>query len=120
MVLEAGDFVCADGRLFETAALQINESALTGESVSVEKYTDVIDHEAGIGDRLNMVHSGSFVTYGRGKFIVTGTGMNTEVGKIASLLNSAKEKETPLQVSLNKFGKKLAIIILIILSLIHI
>ena len=117
VVLEAGDFVCADGRLFETAALQINESALTGESVSVEKYTDVIDHEAGIGDRLNMVHSGSFVTYGRGKFIVTGTGMNTEVGKIASLLNSAKEKETPLQVSLNKFGKKLAIIILIICAL---
>ena len=117
VVLEAGDFVCADGRLFETAALQINESALTGESVSVEKNIDTIDHDAGIGDRLNMVHSGSFVTYGRGKFIVTGTGMNTEVGKIASLLNSAKEKETPLQVSLNKFGKKLAIIILIICAL---
>ena len=116
-VIEAGDFICADGRLFESASLQINESALTGESVSVEKNTSVIKTEAGIGDRLNMVHSGSFVTYGRGKFIVTETGMNTEVGKIALLLNNAKEKQTPLQVSLDRFGKRLAIGIIIICAL---
>ncbi len=114
LVVESGDFVCADGRIIESASLQINESQLTGESLSVEKTTDKIEGEASLGDRKNMAYSGSFVTYGRGKILVTETGMSTEVGKIASLLNSAKQKATPLQESLDKFGKKLAVAIIAI------
>ena len=113
VMLEAGDYVPADGRIIENASLKIDESALSGESIGVEKQMDVIEEEVPLGDRTNMVFSGSFVTYGRGKFIVTGVGMDTEVGKIASLLKSTSEKKTPLQVSLDRFGQKLSILILI-------
>ena len=114
LFLEAGDYVSADGRVIESASLQINESSLTGESESVNKTVEAIPEEVGIGDRTNMAFSGSFVTYGRGTMVVTGIGMNTEIGKIAKLLGSAKEKKTPLQVSLDNFGKKLAIVVIII------
>lgn len=112
VLLDAGDYVCADGRILENASLKINESALTGESVSVEKEDIIITKEVPLGDRTNMVFSGSFVTYGRGSFLVTETGMNTEVGKIAKLLKDTKEHKTPLQVNLDNFGKKLSIVIL--------
>ncbi len=111
--LEAGDFVPADGRIIANAGMKIDESALTGESLGVEKDPAVIEGQAPLGDRLNMVYSGSFVTYGRGEFIVTSIGMETEVGKIATLLKTTSEKKTPLQVNLDNFGKKLSILILI-------
>lgn len=114
VLLEAGDYIPADGRILDLASLKVNESALTGESLSVEKETEPISGEIPLGDRKNMVYSGSFVTYGRGTFVVTETGMNTEMGKIASLLKSASEKKTPLQVSLDQFGQKLSILILVI------
>ena len=114
VLLEAGDFVCADGRILENASLKINESALTGESLSVEKEDCIIHGDVPLGDRTNMVFSGSYVTYGRGKFVVTKTGMETEVGKIASLLKNTSESKTPLQVNLDNFGKKLSVLILII------
>ena len=114
VVLEAGDSVCADGRLLESASLKCDESALTGESLPVEKDVEPIDGEAALGDRRNMVFSGNFVTYGRGRFLVTATGMDTEVGKIAALLKGAEEKKTPLQVSLDRFGRRLSAIILAI------
>ncbi|MDD7289447.1 MAG: HAD-IC family P-type ATPase, partial [Clostridiales bacterium] len=109
VVLEAGDAVCADGRLLECASLKTAEAALTGESLPVEKLTDPIPGDAPLGDRKNMVFSGSFVTYGRAKFLVTGTGMDTEMGKIAALLKGTQEKKTPLQVSLDQFGRKLSV-----------
>ncbi len=118
VLLEAGDAVCADGRLLECASLKTAEAALTGESLPVEKTTDVIEGDVALGDRKNQVFSGSFVTYGRGKFLVTGTGMETEMGKIAALLKSTSEKKTPLQVSLDQFGKKLSIGILILCAVI--
>ena len=115
VVLEAGDAVCADGRLLESASLKTAESALTGESLPVEKEETPIEAEdVPLGDRKNMVFSGTFVTYGRGRFLVTGTGMETEMGKIASLLKTTSEKKTPLQVSLDNFGKKLSIGILVL------
>ncbi len=114
VLLEAGDSVPADGRILENASLKVNESALTGESLGVDKQSDIIDGEVPLGDRLNMVFSGSFITYGRGKFVVTGVGMDTEMGKIADLLNATSEKKTPLQVNLDSFGQKLSIIILIL------
>lgn len=117
VVLEAGDFVCADGRLLECASLKCAESALTGESLPVEKDMDEIAGETALGDRKNMVFSGSFVTYGRGSFLVTATGMDTEMGKIAQLLKNTEERKTPLQVSLDQFGKKLSIIILIVCAI---
>ncbi|WP_455682099.1 cation-translocating P-type ATPase [Thomasclavelia sp.] len=110
--LEAGDYIPADGRIIKNASMKVDESALTGESLAVEKTTAVIDGEVPLGDRTNMVYSGSFVTYGRGKFLVTGIGMETEVGKIAQLLKSTSEKKTPLQINLDNFGKKLSIIIM--------
>ncbi len=110
--LEAGDYVPADGRILTNASLKIDESALTGESLAVEKTEAVIDEEVPLGDRTNMVFSRSFVTYGRGSFLVTAIGMNTEVGKIASLLKATSEKKTPLQKNLDEFGKKLSITIL--------
>ncbi|SHK05589.1 cation-translocating P-type ATPase [Hespellia stercorisuis] len=113
IMLEAGDVVPADGRIVENYSLKIDESALTGESLGVEKNEEIITGEVPLGDRLNMVYSGSFVTYGRGSFVVTDIGMKTEVGKIASLLKSTSEKKTPLQVNLDQFGQKLSIIILI-------
>ena len=113
VMLEAGDYVPADGRILENASLKIDESALTGESLGVEKQEDVIENEVPLGDRTNMVFSGSYVTYGRGSFVVTDVGMQTEVGKIAGLLKNASEKKTPLQVNLDQFGQKLSIIILV-------
>ncbi|MBQ2744730.1 MAG: cation-translocating P-type ATPase [Lachnospiraceae bacterium] len=114
LILEAGDMIVADGRIIENFSLQVNESSLTGESTNVDKKDINIDNEVPLGDRVNMVYSGSLVTYGRAKVLVTGTGMNTEMGKIAGLMNSTKNKKTPLQVSLDDFSKKLAIVIMII------
>ena len=114
VMLDAGDYIPADGRLIECASLKVDESALTGESLGVEKNLDPIqEEEVPLGDRLNMVYSGSFVTYGRGSFVVTGIGMETEVGKIASLLKTTSEKRTPLQINLDQFGQKLSILILV-------
>ncbi len=112
VVLEAGDYVCADGRIIENASLKVDESAMTGESVAVEKQDTVLEGEKALGDRVNMMYSGSFVTYGRAKMVVTATGMETEIGKIAKLLKNTQEKKTPLQVSLDNFGKKLSFIII--------
>lgn len=115
VVLEAGDLVVADGRIIESFSLQVNESALTGESESVNKFEDVIDsEEVALGDQKNMVFSSSLVTYGRALIVVTNTGMTTELGKIATLMDQTKEKKTPLQITLDDFSKKLATIILII------
>ena len=113
ILLEAGDMIPADGRLIENASLKVDESALTGESLAVEKSIDPILEEAALGDRSNMMFSGSFVTYGHGRVVVTDIGMQTEVGKIAGLLKTTSEKQTPLQVSLDEFGKKLSILILV-------
>jgi Ca2+-transporting ATPase len=113
VMLDAGDYIPADGRILESASLKVDESALTGESLGVDKITELIAGEVPLGDRVNMVYSGSFVTYGRGSFLVTGIGMETEVGKIASLLKTTSEKRTPLQINLDQFGQKLSIIILI-------
>ena len=112
-MLEAGDYVPADGRILQNASLKIDESALTGESLGVEKSEEIISNEVPLGDQTNMVFSGSFVTYGRGSFIVTSIGMETEVGKIATLLKTTSEKKTPLQMNLDQFGQKLSVIILI-------
>lgn len=117
VMLEAGDLICADGRLLECAGLKCAESALTGESLPVEKDTEEILGEPALGDRKNMVFSGCFVTYGRGRFLVTATGMNTEMGKIAMLLKNTEERKTPLQISLDQFGKRLSVIILAICAL---
>ncbi len=117
VMIEAGDYIPADGRIIEHSSLKIDESALSGESVPVEKNTQVLQGETALSDRTNMVFSGSFVTYGRGSFIVTAVGMNTEVGKIAGLLKSASEKKTPLQLNLDKFGQKLSVLILIFCSI---
>ena len=113
ILLEAGDMIPADGRLIENASLKVDESALTGESLAVEKSIDPVLKEAALGDRSNMMFSGSFVTYGHGRVVVTDIGMQTEVGKIAGLLKTTSEKQTPLQVSLEEFGKKLSILILV-------
>ena len=112
--LEAGDYIPADGRILENASMKTDESALTGESMGVEKTSERLEGELALGDRKNMVYSGSFVTYGRGSFLVTAVGMETEVGKIAGLLKTASEKKTPLQMNLDQFGKKLSVIILIL------
>ena len=112
VILEAGDLVVADGRIINSFSLQVNESSLTGESTSVDKKDTVLYDEIALADRINMVYSGSLVTYGRAEVLVTDTGMNTEIGKIAGLLNSAKKKKTPLQVSLDKFSARLAILIM--------
>lgn len=114
IVLEAGDLIVADGRIINNYSLQVNESSLTGESTNVDKKDEVINGEVPLADRTNMVFSGSLVTYGRALVAVTSTGMNTEIGKIASLMNAAKEKKTPLQISLDKFSKMLATVIIII------
>lgn len=112
VVIEAGDYVCSDGRIIENASLKVDESAMTGESEPVEKQETVLDSEKPLGDRVNMLYSGSFATYGRAKMVVTSVGMETEIGKIASLLKSTQEKKTPLQESLDNFGKKLSLIII--------
>ena len=113
MIIEAGDCIPADGKLLECASLKVDESALTGESLSVEKSLDEVPEGAALGDQTNRVFSGSFATYGRATCEVTAIGMETEVGKIAKLLKTTSEKRTPLQINLDEFGKKLSIIILI-------
>ena len=119
LVLEAGDLITADGRVIESYSLQVNESSLTGESLSVDKVTEKIDNEeVALGDQKNMVFSGSLVTYGRALILVTSTGMKTEIGKIATLMEDTQEKKTPLQVSLDDFSKKLAVIILAICAIV--
>lgn len=115
VLLEAGDIVPSDGRVLETHSLMVNESSLTGESDNVEKVYQAIDISGlTIADQKNMVFSGSLVTYGRAKVLVTAIGMKTELGKIASLLDETKETMTPLQKSLERFGKKLSIAIIIL------
>lgn len=118
LLLEAGDMIVADGRIIESFSLQVNESSLTGESANVDKKDIDITDDVALADRINMVYSGSFVTYGRAKILVTGTGMNTEMGKIASLMNNTENKKTPLQISLDNFSKKLAIVIMIISAIV--
>ena len=113
VIIEAGDCIPADGKLMECASLKVDESALTGESLSVEKSLDEVPAGAALGDQTNRVFSGSFATYGRAVYEVTEIGMGTEVGKIASLLKTTSEKRTPLQINLDDFGKKLSIIILV-------
>lgn len=120
LLLEAGDMVTADGRILESYSLQVNESSLTGESTNVEKKTVVLEGEKALGDRINMVYSGSLVTGGRAVVLVTATGMETEIGKIAALMNATKERRTPLQVSLDKFGSQLAIVIMIISAVVFV
>lgn len=118
VILEAGDMIVADGRILRNFSLQVNESSLTGESTNVEK-TDVrIEGEVPLGDRANMVFSGSLVTYGRAEVLVTATGMETELGKIASLMNAAKERKTPLQESLDQFSARLAIFIMVVCAVV--
>jgi Ca2+-transporting ATPase len=113
LILEAGDLVVADGRILENFSLKVNESSLTGESESIDKFSEAINEtEVALGDQRNMVFSSSLVTHGRATVLVTNTGMNTELGKIAALMESTKEKTTPLQASLNDFSKKLAISII--------
>lgn len=118
VLLEAGDMVVADGRILENYSLQVNESSLTGESTNVDKQAIELDKEVPLADRLNMVYSGSLVTYGRATIVVTGTGMNTEIGKIAALMNDTKEKKTPLQVSLDQFSSRLAMVIMVISAIV--
>ena len=121
VILETGDFIPADIRLIEAVNLKSQEASLTGESVPSEKEVDAIDkEEVGVGDRTNMLFSSCLVTYGRGKGIVVETGMNTEVGKIAGIINSTEKQETPLQVKLNKLGKTLGIVALIICAIIFV
>ncbi len=113
--LEAGDMVVADGRIIENFSLKVNESSLTGESEGVEKTADIIPGDnVALGDRKNMVFSGSLVTYGRAVMLTTGTGMETELGKIAALMNRTQQRKTPLQKSLDDFSGKLAIVIMAI------
>lgn len=120
VILEAGDMVVADGRILHNYSLQVNESSLTGESTNIDKTDAVISGEAALGDRVNMVYSGSLVTYGRAMVVVTATAMDTEIGKIAALMNSAKEKKTPLQQSLDQFSGRLAVVIMIICALVFV
>ncbi|MBE5812944.1 MAG: cation-translocating P-type ATPase [Clostridiales bacterium] len=121
VVLDTGDYVAADIRIIESSNLKSQEASLTGESVPVEKNTDIInDEKVGIGDRTNMLFSSSLITYGRGKGIVVETGMNTEVGKIAGAINNAIDTETPLKRKLNKLGKTLGIVAIVICILIFI
>lgn len=112
--LEAGDYVPADGRVLESGSLKVDEGMLTGESEAVEKETKMIEEEVALGDRKNMVFSSSLIVYGRGTFVVTGTGKETEIGKIAGMIETAEEKQTPLQRKLDSFSKKLGIGILLL------
>lgn len=114
VLLEAGDYVPADGRLIESSSLKTDEGMLTGESEPAEKHAEPIGEEVGIGDRRNMAFSGALVVYGRATMVVTGTGANSEIGKIAGLIESAEAKQTPLQRKLESFSKKLGVFILIL------
>jgi Ca2+-transporting ATPase len=130
VILEAGDHIPADGRILESKSLTVNESALTGESVGAEKNTEAIlgveiapgEKAPGAalnpGDQKNMVFAGTFVTHGRGSYVVTSVGMETQLGRIAHLLSDTKEKKTPLQVSLDVFGKKLAVVIIVLCAIV--
>ena len=118
LYLEAGDLVVADGRILESFSLQVNESSLTGESANVDKSDGLITGDCALADRANMVYSSALVTYGRAVVLVTGTGMDTEIGKIAALMNATKEKKTPLQVSLDQFGSRLAMAIMVICAMV--
>ena len=117
-LLEAGDLVTADGRILDNFSLQVNESSLTGESTNIDKLDTTFEKEVPLADRVNMVYSSSLVTYGRANVLVTATGMDTEIGKIATLMNETKERRTPLQVSLDQFSSRLATAILIFCALI--
>ena len=117
--LEAGDLVVADGRLLHSWSLKVNESSLTGESEAVEKTQEAIaDGEVALGDQKNMAFSGSLVTYGRATMVVTATGMDTQLGRIASLMNQTQQRKTPLQKNLDDFSGKLAVVILVICALV--
>ena len=118
VLLEAGDYVPADGRVIESQTLKVIEGMLTGESEPVLKNADTINEESSLGDQKNMVFSGSMVVYGRATYVVTSCGMNTQVGKIANLLETAENKQTPLQQKLDDFGKKLGVAIVILAALI--
>ena len=119
VLLEAGDMVVADGRILENFSLKVNESSLTGESEGVDKTSDSINaDQVALGDQKNMVFSGSLVTYGRATVLVTATGMNTELGKIATLMNQTQQRKTPLQESLDNFSAKLAIVIMVICAIV--
>lgn len=118
LYLEAGDLVVADGRILENYSLQVNESSLTGESTNVDKSDGLIHDDCALADRANMVYSSGLVTYGRAVVLVTSTGMETEIGKIAALMNATKEKKTPLQISLDQFGSRLAMAIMVICALV--
>lgn len=118
LYLEAGDLVVADGRILENYSLQVNESSLTGESTNVDKSDGTLHSDCALADRANMVYSSGLVTYGRAVVLVTATGMDTEIGKIAALMNATKEKKTPLQVSLDQFGSRLAMAIMVICALV--
>ena len=124
LVLEAGDAVPADARIVESASMKTQEAALTGESTDVEKtdgaLTAAENGDVSLGDRKNMVYMGSIVTYGRGHAVVTGTGMDTEMGAIADALSNAKDEETPLQIKLNELSRKLSAMILIICAFVFI
>ena len=114
VLLEAGDLIVADGRIVKNYSLQVNESSLTGESINIDKTDAVLKGNLSLADRKNMVYSGSLVTYGRAEIYVTSIGMNTEIGRIAGLMNDVKQRKTPLQVSMDEFSKKLAIFVIII------
>ncbi len=116
--LEAGDMVAADGRILHNYSLQVNESSLTGESTNVDKQEMALEGDVALADRTNMVYSGSLVAYGRATVLVTATGMNTEIGKIAGLMNSAEERKTPLQKSLDQFSGKLALLIMVLCAIV--
>ncbi len=122
IILEAGDSVPADERIIESSSMKIEEASLTGESVPVNKIVKILnlgsERDIPLGDRKNMVYMGSTVVYGRGKAVVCGTGMNTEMGKIASALTNAKDEETPLQIKLNQLSKILSILVLAICAII--
>ena len=118
LYLEAGDLVVADGRILENYSLQVNESSLTGESTNVDKSDGLIHDDCALADRANMVYSSGLVTYGRAVVLVTSTGMETEIGKIAALMNATKEKKTPLQISLDQFGSRLAMAIMVICAVV--
>jgi Ca2+-transporting ATPase len=121
VVLEAGDFVPADLRLFKSISLKVDESALTGEAMPIEKtIKDITKEEVPLGDRFNMCYMGTVITYGRGAGIIISTGMNTEIGKIAKMLEETENEQTPLQKAISQFGKLLAIVCLIIVGIIFI
>lgn len=114
VLMEAGDIIAADGRILNSFSLKVNESSLTGEALEVEKTDVVIDDDVALADRKNMVYTGSLVVYGRGEMVVTAIGMQTELGKIAGMMNNVRDKKTPLQKNLDKFSQGLAIAIMLI------